>query len=146
LVREIRYRVDLRPLLDAVRGDLAEVPPLRVGFLGAVFLAVVRLLVEVFLFDDRFLVAVDPDFVFCLVTAAPFFVAEDFLFDDPFLAVADVDFVFCLVPAARFFAAPITAPETAPITAPATGTPRALPTTAPATAPPSVLPAVPFVV
>jgi hypothetical protein len=141
----IRYRVDLRPLLDAVRGDLAEVPPLRIGFLGAVFLAA-RLLIEVFLFDDRFLVAADPDFVFCLVTVAPFFVAEDFLFDDPFLAVADVDFVFCPVPAARFFAAPITAPETAPITAPATGTPRALPATAPTTAPPRVLPAVPFVV
>lgn len=146
---EIRYRelrVDFRPLLDAVGRDLAEVPPpLRIGFLAAVFLAAVRLLVEVFLFDDCFLVAADPDFVFCLVTVAPFFVAEDFLFDD-LLAVADVDFVFCLVPAARFFAAPITAPETAPITAPATGTPTALPATAPATAPPRVLPAVPFVV
>jgi hypothetical protein len=137
-------RVDLRPLLDAVRRDLVEVPrPLRKGFL-AVFLAAVRALVEVFLFDDR-LVA-DADFVLCLVPAARFFVAEVFLFGDLLLVVADADFVFCLVPVARFFAAPITAPETAPITAPATGAPRALPATAPATAPPRVLPAVPFAV
>ena len=146
-VRRYReLRVDLRPVFDVVRRDLAEVPrPLRIGFLAPIFLATVRPLVEVFLFDDRFLVAADPDFVFCLVTVARFFVAEVFLFDDPLFAVADTDFVFCPVPAARFFAAPITAPETAPITAPATGAPTALPATAPTTAPPRVLPAVPFV-
>jgi hypothetical protein len=142
--RETGYRelrVDLRPVFDAVRRDPAEVSrPLRIGFLAAVFLAAVRLLVEVFLFDDRFLVAADPDFVFCLFT-----VAKVFFFDAPFLAGAAVDFVFCLVPAARFFAAPITAPETAPITVPTTGAPRAVPATAPAIAPPRVLPTVPFV-
>ena len=132
--REVR--VDLRPVFDAVRRDAAEVSrPLRIGFLAAVFLAATMRL-----FDDRFLVAADSDFVFCLFTVAKFF-----FFDAPFLSGADVDFVFCLVPAARFFAAPITAPETAPITVPTTGAPRAVPATAPATAPPRVLPTEPFV-
>jgi hypothetical protein len=133
-------RVALRLVLDAVRRCLEVPRPLRIGFLAAVFLAAARLLCEVFFFGDRFLVAADPDFVFCLVT-----VAKVFFFDDPPCA-GDVDFFFCLVPAARFFAAPITAPETAPITVPTTGAPSAVPATAPATAPPRVLPTVPLVV
>jgi hypothetical protein len=46
--------------------------------LAAVFLAAERLLVAVFLFDGRFLVAAEPDFGFCLVTVALFFVAKVF--------------------------------------------------------------------
>jgi hypothetical protein len=38
----------------------------------AVFLAAVRALFEVFLFDDLALVAADADFVFCLVPATRF--------------------------------------------------------------------------
>ena len=67
--RETGYRelrVDLRPVFDTVRRDAAEVSrPLRIGFLAAVFLAATMRL-----FDDRFLVAADSDFVFCLFTVA----------------------------------------------------------------------------
>jgi hypothetical protein len=137
--------LDPRPVLDALRRDLAEeLRPFRIDFLAAVLLAAVRALVEIFLFGDRLLVAADADLFFCLVPVTRFFVAEVFLFGDRLLVAADAD--FCLFPVIRFFAAPITAPETAPITAPATGAPKALPATAPATAPPRVLPAVPLAV